>query len=117
MWMNYGIEQFHLTMSKFPFKFLLQHLRFDDMDTHAERRETDKLVQSGIYLSFVEKCKSAYIPFQNEIIGEKLEAFRTRCSFHQIIPSKPNKYELKIYAMVYSKTFYASNLDVYVGHN
>lgn len=118
LWNNNGtgVEQFRITMSKFRFQFLLQHLRFDDVDTHAERRETDKLAPiRDIFDKFVEKCKSAYTPYQNVTIDEKLEAFRGRCSFRQYIPSKPNKYGLKIYAMVDSKTFFACNLEVYVG--
>lgn len=79
-------------------------------------RQTDKLAPiRDVFDSFVEKCKTAYTPFQNVTIDEKLEAFRGRCSFRQYIPSKPNRYGLKIYAMVDSKTFYTCNLEMYVG--
>lgn len=111
-----GVEIFRIGMSKFRFSFLLQHLRFDDMDTRKERHKVDKLAPiRSIFDLFVEKCKSAYTPFENVTIDEKLEAFRGRCGFRVYIPSKPNKYGLKVYALVDSKTYYACNLEVYVG--
>ncbi|GBP22160.1 hypothetical protein EVAR_10670_1 [Eumeta japonica] len=42
-------------------------------------------------------------------IDEKLEEFRGRCSFRQYIPSKPNKYGIKIYALTDAKMFYMSD--------
>lgn len=118
LWNNTGtgVEIFRLTMSKFRFMFLLQHLRFDDMDTRAERKQIDKLAPiRNIFDSFADKCKSAYTPFQNVTIDEKLEAFRGKCSFRQYIPSKPNRYGIKIYVIVDSKTYYTIYLEVYVG--
>ncbi|KAB0790393.1 hypothetical protein PPYR_15241, partial [Photinus pyralis] len=113
LWNNNGtgVEQFRLTMSKFRFQFLLQQLRFDDIATRTERRKIDKLAPiRDIFDSFVGKCKVAYTPFHNVTIDEKLEAFRGRCSFRQYIPSKPNRYGLKIFALVDSKTFYTNAL-------
>jgi hypothetical protein len=37
---------------------------------------------------------------------EKLEAFRGRCGSKQYIPSKPNKYGIKIHALVDAKVLY-----------
>lgn len=48
-------------------------------------------------------------------MDEMLEGFRGRCSFRQYIPSKPNKYGIKIQALVDSRTFYTSKMEVYVG--
>lgn len=43
-----------------------------------------------------------------------LEGFRGWCSFRQYIPSKSNEYGTKIQALVDSKSFYTSNMEVYV---
>ncbi|XP_023312582.1 piggyBac transposable element-derived protein 4-like, partial [Anoplophora glabripennis] len=51
----------------------------------------------------------------NVTIDENLEAFCGKCSFRQYIPSKPNRYGPKVYALVDSKTYYTMNLEVYVG--
>lgn len=44
-----------------------------------------------------------------------LPAFRGKCSFPQYIPSKPNKYGIKIQAAVDARSFYTFNMEVYVG--
>jgi len=43
-----------------------------------------------------------------------LEGFRGRCSFRQYIANKPNKYGIKIQALIDSRAFYTSNVEVYV---
>ena len=42
-----------------------------------------------------------------------LVGFRGRCGFRQYIPSKPNKYGIKIYALVDAKMYYLHHLDIY----
>lgn len=44
-----------------------------------------------------------------------LLGFRGRCGFRQYIPSKPNKYGIKLFSLVDSKMFYTLNLELYVG--
>lgn len=111
-----GVELFRLTMSMYRFKFLLQHIRFDDVDTREERKQLDKLCPiRELFELFVSNCKHAYTPFKYVTIDEKLEAFRGRCGFRQYIPSKPNKYGIKIFALANGKTFYTCNLEVYLG--
>lgn len=111
-----GIELFWLTMSQQRFLFLLRHLRFDDMDTRDERRQSDKFAPiRDFFTLFVENCKKAYTISEFGTIDEKLEGFRGRCSFKQYIPSKPNKYGLKVFALVDAKTRYTLNLEPYVG--
>nr|XP_023026647.1 piggyBac transposable element-derived protein 4-like [Leptinotarsa decemlineata] len=108
-----GVELFRLTMSKQRFCFLLQHIRFDDSTTLYARKKYDKLAPiREIFDNFVNNCKTAYSPFEYVTIDEKLEAFRGRCSFRQYIPSKPAR---KLFALADSKTFYTTNLEVYVG--
>jgi hypothetical protein len=41
-------------------------------------------------------------------IDEMLVGFPGKCSFRQYIPSKPNKYGLKILALCDAKMFYTS---------
>lgn len=111
-----GVELFRLTMSQCRFRFLLVHIRFDNLTTRDERKQTDKLAPiREVFELVVNNFKTAYTPFQFVTIDEKLEAFRGRCNFRQYIPSKPNKYGIKIFAMADAKTFYTSNMEVYVG--
>lgn len=111
-----GIELFWLTMSQQRFLFLLRHLRFDDTDSREERKKTDKMAPiRDLFVLFVANCKNAYTISEYGTIDEKLEAFRGRCGFKQYIPSKPNKYGLKVFALVDAKTRYTLNLELYLG--
>lgn len=118
LWKTNGtsIEMFRLTMSQYRFKFLLRHLRFDDKETRNDRVTVDKLAPiRQLYDMFLQNCQSNYSVSEHTTVDEMLVAFRGRCSFRQYIPSKPSKYGIKIFALVDAHTFYAYNLEVYVG--
>jgi hypothetical protein len=63
----------------------------------------------------VDNCKKCYYLGENVTIDEKLEAFRGGDSLKQYIPSKPNKYGIKIYALVDAKVLYTYNLEIHAG--
>lgn len=118
LWRTDGtsLEIFRLTMSNYRFQFLLQHVRFDDKATRADRLKFDNLAPiRKLFDAFVIKCKNGYCLSEYVTIDEKLEAFRGNCRFRQYIPSKPNKYGIKIFALADAKLFYVSNLEIYVG--
>lgn len=77
----------------------------------------DKLDRIGkVFDMFVSRCQQCYSVSEFVTIAEILLAFRGNCSFRQyIIPSKPNKYGIKIFSLVDAKIFYTLNLEVYVG--
>ena len=111
-----GMDIVRSAMSYRRFLLLTRHLRFDDKSTRAQRKEVDKLAPiRDIFDEFVENCILNYNPSEYVTIDEMLHAFRGRCSFVQYIPSKPAKYGVKFFAMCDAKTFYTSNLEVYVG--
>ena len=113
---GYGVEIFYLTMTLQRFRFLLRHLRFDDKETRADRRKFDKLAPiRQVFELFIANCRKGYYHSPFVTVDEILAGFRGRCSFRQYIPSKPNKYGLKILAVSDAKMFYTSNLEVYVG--
>ena len=98
------------------FRFLLQCLRFDDRTTRTARSEVDKLAPIRQFFEiFVTKCKSHYSVGKLVTIDEKLEKFRGNCLFRQYIASKPDKYGIKIYALVDCRIFYPQNLEIYAG--
>lgn len=113
---GFGVERFRLVMSLKRFKFLMRCMRFDDLDTREIRKANDKLAAvREMFTIFVSNCQKCYSLGRDVTVDEKLEGFRGRCSFRQYIPSKPNKYGLKIYALVDAKMFYTYNLDIYAG--
>lgn len=48
-------------------------------------------------------------------MDEMLVGFRGKCNFRQYIPSKPNKYAIKIFAICDSRMFYTGGMEVYLG--
>lgn len=113
-----GVEMFRLTMSLQRFRFLLRVIRFDDKQTRDERRATDKLAPiRDLFDHFVSNCEKGFHHSEFVTIDEMLPAFRGKCGFRQYIPSKPNKYGIKVFAVCDSKRFYTSKLEVYIGQN
>lgn len=113
---GYGIEIFRIVMSIKRFKFLMRCIRFDDKTTRQERRKYDKLAAvRNIFTKFNDNCKKNYSPGQSVTIDEMLAGFRGRCPFKQYIPSKPNKYGIKLFLLVDAKVWYTHNLEIYPG--
>ncbi|XP_059055006.1 piggyBac transposable element-derived protein 4-like [Achroia grisella] len=109
-------EIFRLTMNFSRFYLLMRCLRFDNKDTREERLNLDKLAPiRELFDEVVGAFKKYYSVSQYVTIDEKLEAFRGRCGFRQYIPSKPNKYGIKIYALTDAKMFYTQTMEVYLG--
>ncbi|CAH2099388.1 unnamed protein product [Euphydryas editha] len=106
------------TMSRERFHFLLRNLRFDDIQTRVERRQTDKLAPfREIFQEINDNFKKYYALGNDVTIDEKLDKTRGRCPFRQYIPSKPGKYGIKILVMADARTYYTNNMEVYVGKN
>ncbi|KAB0805147.1 hypothetical protein PPYR_02117, partial [Photinus pyralis] len=118
LWSNdgSGVEIFRLAMSLQRFRFLIRCLRFDSKETRAMRRETDKLAPiRNVFDRFVANCQNGFHHSEFVTVDEMLAGFRGKCSFRQYIPSKPNKYGLKILALCDAKLFYTSKMEIYVG--
>jgi len=108
LWSNDGFapEYFRAVMPDKRFYLLLRALRFDDYRTRKERLSIDKLaVIRSVFDDFVKRCQDCYTIGENVTIDEMLEGFRGRCNFRQYIPNKPNKYGIKIQALVTQKRF------------
>ncbi|XP_044574588.1 piggyBac transposable element-derived protein 4-like [Cotesia glomerata] len=118
LWKPNGLspEYFRAVMRENRFRLLLRALRFDNSLTRIERKKTDKLAPiREIWDHFNKSCLKYYSSGVNVIIDEMIAAFRGRCSFKQYIPSKPDRYGLKIFGMVDTESFYTSNMELYVG--
>lgn len=104
---------FPLTMSSRRFLFLL---RFDDLATRDERKQTDKLAAVREFIDILaENFSSSYSTGAYVTIDEQLIPFRGRCSFRQYMPNKPGKYGIKVFAMVDARTFYLKSFEIYGG--
>ncbi|XP_045482176.1 piggyBac transposable element-derived protein 1-like [Harmonia axyridis] len=111
-----GIPIFRATMSESRFRFLLNCIRFDDKETRNERKKSDKLAAfREVFEGSFSKMNELYVPSEFTTIDEQLVGFRGRCPFKMYIPSKPDKYGIKILMCCDSKTFYALSAEIYTG--
>ena len=111
-----GRTIFGATMSLRRFQTILKFLRFDDKNTREQRRASDKLAPfREIWTMFVTRCRNNFTVGPNATIDEQLVSFRGRCLFKVYMPSKPDKYGIKVWVMCDSATAYASNLEIYMG--
>ena len=70
---------------------------------------------STIISMFAEKCQALCTPSPCVCIDKTLVGFRGRCPFRVYIPSKPDRYGLKIWSMCDVSSNYLYNLQAYLG--
>lgn len=98
------------------FSQLLNHIRFDDKDNRTPRQARDKFAHiRDIWTLFHTNLSRHYHPGSNITVDEQLVPFRGRCSFIQYIPSKPDKYGIKIFWACDSETNYPLRGFPYLG--
>lgn len=104
------------TMSREHFDFLLNCLRFGNKNIRNERRIEDTFAPiRGIWEEFLTCCRNNYKPGSYVTIDEQLPAFRSCCPFCMYLPSKPDKYGIKIVLLCDVKTKYMFDGCPYVG--
>lgn len=109
-------ERFRATMSRTRFNFLINCLRFDDKSTRTERLAVTKFAPiSKIWELFLENCRVNYKPGSYLTIDEQLVAFRGRCGFRMYIPSKPDRYGIKLVLICDNSTKYMVDGRPYLG--
>lgn len=104
---TYGPPVFRCTMCKKRFAFLLENLRFDDKATREARKINNKFAAfREVWDIFGSNCEKNYSPSEYVTVDETLLSFRGACPFKTYIPSKPDKYGLKIMSLCDARTFY-----------
>ena len=98
------------------FENIRRNLRFDDKRTRVERLKQHKLAAfSYIWGLFINNCKTQFSLGAYTTIDKQLVPFRGHCPFLQYMPSKPAKYDIKIFWLCDASLTYASNARIYVG--
>lgn len=113
-----GRPIFRATMSLQRFQIINQCIRFDDKEIRIVAPQRDKFGPiRNVFNKWVQRVRGLYVPGKFVTVDEQLLPFRGRCPFIQYIPSKPAKYGIKIWIVCDSTTWYAYNLEVYVGRD
>ena len=111
-----GRDIFPATMTLKRLLFLLSCLRFDDKKTREERKRTNKFTAiSEFFEQFILNCQANYSSSEYLTIDEMLIAFEGKCPFKMYLPSKLNKYGIRIMILADAKTHYLINAHVYTG--
>lgn len=98
-----------------PFTFL-SCARFDDKNTRTNRQVADKLAAAREMIDgFADKCRKFYCPSPFVCVDETLLSFRGKCPFKVYIPSKPDRYGIKVWSLCDNGTHYLCNFQVYLG--
>ena len=118
LWSNSPMAKpiFKATASVNRFESICYHLRFDSMNTREERRALDKFPPFREVCNFFEsKCRENYKPSAEVCIDKQLILFRGRRPFRQYLPSKPDKYGMKLFLLVDCSIGYVHTSQPYVG--
>ena len=99
-------------MSRNRFTSILKFLRFDNRATRQERQLAPF---RDLWSLFQVQPPKFYIPCPDLCVDEQLVAFRGRCGFPQLIPSKLVQSRIKIWWGCDSQTCYPLNAEVYLG--
>lgn len=110
----YGAPIVRATVGLKSFKALWRFIRFDDKTTRAERRRHDKLAPTRDLWEEVNNFRKYYLSGENITVDEQLVPFRGRCPFQQYMPSKPDKYGMKIWWVCDSETYYLMQFQKFV---
>ena len=112
----YGQGLVRASIARKSFIQLLTHLRFDDKATRSARRARDVFAPFRDFLDdFTRNLRERYTPGPFICIDEQLVPFRGRCSFLQYLPSKPDRYGLKIFWAVDAETNFPLVAEPYMG--
>lgn len=112
----FGNPIFRACMSLRRFTHLMKNIRFDDKNSRSERRSRDKFAPFREVWNCVNKNLTKYYkPGRCLTIDEQLVPYRGRVSFRQYIPSKPDKYGMKIFWICDSITNYPLKGIPYLG--
>ena len=103
-------------MSLNRFKCFLRCVRFDNWHTLEQRKINDKFAAiSEIWGLFLGSIQRVYLPDDCITVDEQLVGYRGRIPGRTYMPSKPRKYELKIFCACESSIGYALNAIAYGG--
>ena len=113
---KWGPAIFQKIMARDRYLELIRYIRFDVRTTRTERLQTDKFcLVSNVWNRFIENGKACYIPDENITIDEQLFPTKARYPFTQYIASKPDKFGIKFWLAVDSKSTYLLNGFPYLG--
>ena len=108
-----GRAIFPASFGRNRFEQLVANLRFDSRE---DRNTDDKFAPfRRMWEQFVENCRKCYVVSAFVTVDKQLIPFRGCCSFKQYMPSKPDKYGMKLFLLCDCLTGNTFNRKPYFG--
>ncbi|XP_023290186.1 piggyBac transposable element-derived protein 4 [Orussus abietinus] len=104
---------FNKHMSRDRYLVLLKMLCFGDKESESSEDRLTKIRQPFDKLR--ETFQKSFCPFRNLCIDESLFLFKGRLFFKQYIPSKRNRFEIKLFVLCDCSTGFVLDVIVYTG--
>ncbi len=93
-------------------------MRFDDKNDRKSKIGHDKFVLiRELWDRFISNSQASYKPSKNLTADEQLLPCRSRCSFIQYMPNKPDKFGIKFWLLCEVETKYTCNGFPYLGRD
>ena len=103
-------------MSMKRFETIIKAMRYDDAETREECQEQNKLAPiQELWDSILQKCGANWIPGHVLTVDKQFVKFRGRCGFRMFIPTKPGKYDIKVFMVCDADKLYCINGFPYKG--
>lgn len=116
LWAPYNFAIYKGTMSKIRFQNLTRFIRFDNGATRAERLKTSKSAAiDKVWNMLITNLERNYVPHSNLTVDEQLFGYHGRTRFTQFIPSKPDKYGIKVWWICDARSHYPLKGIIYTG--
>lgn len=116
LWSNiFGPSCYRAVMQINRAEFLLLCLRFDHKSTRGDRMEDKFGHFRQVWASFVSSCREHYEPSSHLTIDETMYGFRGNCGFKTYIPTKPEKFGIKMISLCDARNYYYLNGVPYLG--
>jgi len=118
-WSNsdlFGNRYFKRIMSGKTFSFMNEFLHFNDSE--FEKASTDKLYKISPIIDYMNSKWNEHMPPNDKkiyTIDESMVPYRGRLKMRQYIPSKPQKYGIKIYCLNHAESSYVQRWQIYTG--
>ena len=108
-----GVEGFKKTIPKQRFFTLSKYLHIADPTSEDP---ADLLCKVQPLVDRLEqKFAASYVPVKKIMVDEGLVKFNGRLSFKQHMPTKPDKFSIKVWLLADADTYYVPRFQVYLG--
>jgi Transposase IS4 len=116
LWKSDYLPLVRASMSHNRFRMLLRFIRFDNDITRPQRCRSDKAAAiRDMWIMLNSNLEKGYRPRECLTVDEQLFGYKGRTRFTQYMPSKPEKYGIKIFWACDAENSYPLRGQIYTG--